>query len=202
MPMESDQIADLAAALAKAQGLMGPAIINKQNPHFKNRYADLAAVMEAVRKPLSDNGLSVTQTTELRDGMLILRTTLRHASGQWLASDYPLPLGAKPQELGSAMTYGRRYELSALVGVAADEDDDGEATRRGNGAAVDTGEVVSEEQCQTLVAALEAREMPVDRLLQWARATRKTAKVEAVDDLPADLYEKALATIQKHGAAK
>src|SRR5277367_2131889 len=71
MQMESEQTAELATALAKAQGQMGPAIINKQNPHFKNRYADLAAVMEAVRKPLSDNSLSVTQTTWLREGVLI-----------------------------------------------------------------------------------------------------------------------------------
>lgn len=203
MPMESDQIADLSAALAKAQGQMGPAIINKQNPHFKNRYADLAAVMEAVRKPLSDNGLSVTQTTELRDGTLILRTTLRHASGQWVASDYPLPLGAKPQELGSALTYGRRYELSALVGVAADEDDDGEATRKGNGkaATVPTGEVLSEEQCQTLVAMLDARRMPVDRLMKYVSIVFGDELTE-VADIPAELYEQCLKKIQKQGAAE
>ena len=182
---------------------MGPAIINKQNPHFKNRYADLAAVMEAVRKPLADNGLSVTQTTG---------SAGRHAN---TSDDVPcMPAGnglrasihcrsvPSRRSLEAAMTYGRRYALSALAGMAADEDDDGEATRKGNGAVVETGEVVSEEQCQTLVAALEAREMPPERLLQWARATRKTVKIEDVTDLPVDLYEKALATIQKHGAAK
>lgn len=125
--MESEQTAELATALAKAQAVMGPAIINKMNPHFKNKYADLAAVLDAIRKPLADNGLSVTQTTEIRDGGFVLVTRLRHTSGQWVSSDYPLPVGAKPQELGSALTYARRYSLSALACIAADEDDDAES---------------------------------------------------------------------------
>jgi len=127
--MQSESTADLAASLAKAQATMKPAIINKTNPHFKNRYADLAAVLDAIRKPLADNGLSVTQTTEIRDGGFVLVTTLRHSSGQWLASEYPLPMAAKPQELGSALTYARRYSLSAIACIAADEDDDAEGAR-------------------------------------------------------------------------
>jgi hypothetical protein len=127
--VQSEQTGDLSTALAKAQAVGMTAIINKTNPHFKNRYADLAAVIEAVRDPLAANGLSVTQTTEVREGGLVLVTTLRHASGQWIASDYPLPTAAKPQELGSALTYARRYSLSALLCIAADEDDDAEVSR-------------------------------------------------------------------------
>src|SRR5690349_8719611 len=100
---------------------MTSATFNRINPHFKNRYADLAAVLDAIRKPLVDNGLSVTQTTEIRENGFVLVTTLRHASGQWIASEYPLPLGAKPQELGSALTYARRYSLSAIACIAADD---------------------------------------------------------------------------------
>ena len=82
--------------------------------------------MDAVRKPLSDNGLSVVQV--IRDGRL--HTMLLHTSGQRLCSDYPLPATARPQEMGSALTYARRYSLSALVGIAADEDDDATAATK------------------------------------------------------------------------
>src|SRR5512139_3511929 len=102
--MQSENTAELSSALAKAQGAMKSATFNKVNPHFKSRYADLASVLEAVRKPLSDNGLSVTQTTELRDGTFILVTTLRHTTGQWVAGEYPLPLNGNPQQIGSALT--------------------------------------------------------------------------------------------------
>jgi hypothetical protein len=128
--MQSENTADLAAALAKAQSAMEAAKFDKTNPHFKNKYASLAAVIDAIRKPLAENGLSYTQATEIRDGGFVLVTTLRHASGQWVGSEYPLPMGAKPQELGSALTYARRYSLSALVSIAADEDDDAEGARQ------------------------------------------------------------------------
>ena len=129
--MQSETTADLSASLAKAQAQMKAAAFNKVNPHFKNKYADLASVLDAIRKPLADNGLSVTQTTEIREGGFVLVTTLRHASGQWIGSEYPLPMGAKPQELGSALTYARRYSLSAIACIAADDDDDAEAAQAG-----------------------------------------------------------------------
>jgi hypothetical protein len=128
--MQSEQTNELASSLAKAQAGMQAAKFDKTNPHFKNKYASLAAVIEAIRKPLADSGLSYTQTTEIREGGFVLVTTLRHASGQWIASEYPLPMGAKPQELGSALTYARRYSLSAIACIAADEDDDAEGARQ------------------------------------------------------------------------
>jgi len=128
--MQTENTNELAAALAKAQGAMEAAKFDRQNPHFKSKYASLAAVVDAIRKPLADNALSYTQTTEIREGGFVLVTTLRHASGQWVASEYPLPLGAKPQELGSALSYARRYSLSALACIAADEDDDAEGARQ------------------------------------------------------------------------
>ncbi len=127
---QSETTNELSAALAKAQGAMKAATFNKINPHYKNRYADLAAVVDAIRVPLSTNGLSYTQTTEIREGGFVLVTTLRHASGQWIASEYPLPVGAKPQELGSALTYARRYSLSAIACIAADDDDDAESAEK------------------------------------------------------------------------
>ena len=116
-------INELAAALAKAQGVMENATMNRVNPHFKSKYADLASVWDAVRKPLSENGLAVVQI--ITDGKLV--TLLMHTSGQWVQSEYPLPPAARPQEMGSALTYARRYSLSAITGIAADEDDDANA---------------------------------------------------------------------------
>lgn len=127
--MQSEQTNELNAALAKAQAAMKAAPFDKANPHFKNKYASLASVIDTLRKPLADNGLSYTQTTEIREGGFVLVTTLRHSSGQWVASEYPLPTSAKPQDLGSALTYARRYSLSAIACIAADEDDDAEGAR-------------------------------------------------------------------------
>ena len=127
--MQSEQTSDLSAALAKAQQETKAAAFDKVNPHFKNKYASLAAVIDAIREPFAKNGLSYTQTTEMREGGFVLVTALRHASGQWIASEYPLPVAAKPQELGSALTYARRYSLSAIACIAADEDDDAEGAR-------------------------------------------------------------------------
>lgn len=124
--MQSEQIDLLAAALVKAQAAMKPAVMNKVNPHFKSKYADLAAVIEAVRKPLTDNGLTFSQMTHYNLEGMYLVTMLLHTSGQWLRCEYPLPLNATPQQMGSALTYARRYSLSAITGTAADEDDDGD----------------------------------------------------------------------------
>ena len=129
--MQSEQINELAAALAKAQASIPNATMDKVNPHFRSKYASLASVIDSMRKPLSENGIAVTQTMTLRDDGFILATTLLHASGQWIATEYPLPAVARPQEMGSALTYARRYSLSALICNAADEDDDGEGAERG-----------------------------------------------------------------------
>ncbi len=127
--MQSEQIDLLAAALVKAQAAMKPASMNKVNPHFKSRYADLSSVIESIRKPLTDNGLAFTQTVHFEvENTLYLWTTLLHTSGQWLRAEYPLPTNATPQQLGSALTYARRYSLSAITGTAADDDLDGEGT--------------------------------------------------------------------------
>jgi hypothetical protein len=120
---QSEQINELAAALAKAQGAMSNAAKNRVNPHFKSNYADLASVLDAIREPLAANGLSFTQMMGFSEGNFILRTMLLHSSGQYIATEYPLPASGRAQEMGAAQTYARRYSLAALVGVAQDDDD-------------------------------------------------------------------------------
>lgn len=128
----SDDIKELVAALCKAQGAMEPAKFNKKNPHFKSRYADFTSCMESCRKPLSDNGLSVMQYCETSsDNKLKLVTMLAHVSGQWITSALPLNDLKTCQAFGAEITYMKRYGLSAMLGIVADEDadsdDDGES---------------------------------------------------------------------------
>jgi hypothetical protein len=183
MSLRSESTAELSAALAKAQSSMRAAAFNRINPHFKSKYADLASVLDAIRKPLADNGLSTTQVTEIRDGQFLLVTTLWHASGQWLASEYPLPLGAKPQELGSALTYARRYSLSALVCIASEEDDDANAaSKSGN------GQHVTAEQVEKLIGMVN--EVGAD-----LAAYCKHLGVDGLPELPASRYAEAVAQL-------
>jgi len=127
--MKSETIGALAAALAKAQAEITGAVKDAANPFFKSKYADLESVWSACRKPLTDNGLSVVQTTDYTTEGLMLRTTLLHSSGQWIAGDMPvLTKDASPQAQGSGITYARRYALAAIVGVYQ-TDDDGEAAQ-------------------------------------------------------------------------
>jgi len=132
----SPEIKDLAAALVKAQAAMPTAKKDKANPFFKSSYADLASVWHACREPLTKNGLAVIQTTDLIEGVLTLETTLVHTSGQWISGRLPIVATKNdPQAQGSALSYGKRYALAAMVGVVAeDEDDDAEGAKdRGNG---------------------------------------------------------------------
>ncbi len=129
---ESATIGALAAALAKAQGQMKGATRDSVNPHFKSKYADLASVWDACRAPLSANGLAVTQTVSSGAGGVTVTTTLLHSSGEWMRDRCTFPVSQNTaQGYGSAITYGRRYALAALVGVAPDEDDDGNAASAG-----------------------------------------------------------------------
>lgn len=117
---KSDSINELAAALSKAQSEIVGAVKDSTNPHFKSGFASLESVMDCVKAPLARHGLAYTQLGH--EGGL--ETVLMHSSGQWVSSLTPLlnPKGDM-QGLGSAMTYGRRYALSALLGVPQIDDD-------------------------------------------------------------------------------
>ena len=125
----SEDIKDLAAALAKAQAQIKPASKDATNPHFKSRYADLPAVWDACRAPLSANGLSVVQLpADAGEGRVGLTSILLHASGQYISETFSTKLQQdNAQGVGSALTYLRRYALASMVGIVADDDDDGNA---------------------------------------------------------------------------
>lgn len=126
----SAEIGELAKALASAQGVMQAAMKDAENPAFKrgnsvSKYADLASVWEACRAALSANGLCIIQGAETDEAGVRITTTLAHGSGQWMRSTLAIGCGDTAHAIGSAITYGRRYALAAMVGVAPEEDDDG-----------------------------------------------------------------------------
>jgi ERF superfamily protein len=132
----SEQVNEIAAALAKAQAGMKNAALNKVNPHFRSKYADLAGIRDTVTKPLADNGIAVVQTVDPSgENGVYLRTRLLHTSGQWIEGACPILNVTDMQKMGSAITYARRYSLSAICGIAADEDDDGNEAAKSNGQA-------------------------------------------------------------------
>lgn len=133
--MQSESIGKLAEALSKAQAEMSGAKKDASNPFFKSKYADLEAVWEACRKPLTDNGLAVVQTLQQSDKCVVIKTTLMHSSGEWIDSELSLmPAKADAQGIGSAISYGRRYSLAAMVGIYQTDDDGEVAVGRTGGA--------------------------------------------------------------------
>lgn len=134
MDMQSPDIDKLAGTLAKAQGAMQAAKFDKtmQGEVFVPLcHARIRARSGA--QTLSDNGLAVVQTTVVEEGKLWLYTTLMHESGQFVRSVYPVIAlqSVSPQIVGSALTYAKRYSFAAMVGVAGDEDDDGNLASQG-----------------------------------------------------------------------
>lgn len=118
----------IASALVKAQKAFGPALKTATNPHFKSRYADLAACVEAVIGGLNENGIALIQRNSLDDAGVTVETVFVHESGEMLECGKLHVPAAKhdPQGYGSALTYARRYSLMAACGIAP-EDDDGNA---------------------------------------------------------------------------
>src|SRR4051812_39926182 len=136
MPRSSESVAALACALAKAQGeLVNPeksltATIKGMRAGEADRtfrYAPLSSGLEIVRKALGQHQIAAIQTTAIDQaaGLVNLTTMLAHASGEWIASDWPVcPIAdmASPRRMGAALTYARRYALFTLVGIAGDDD--------------------------------------------------------------------------------
>src|SRR5438105_7985459 len=136
MPRSSESVAALASALAKAQAeLINPeksltATILTGRPgdgERSFRYAPLSSGLDIVRKTLGQHEIATLQTTAIDQtaGMVNLTTTLAHASGEWIASDWPVcPVAesAHPQRMGAALSYARRYALFTLVGIAGEDD--------------------------------------------------------------------------------
>lgn len=121
----------IAAAFVKAQLAFGPALKSSTNPHFRSKYADLSACVEAVIDALNKNGIALMQKTyECKDGVMV-ETVFIHESGEVMECGLLHVPASKhdAQGFGSALTYARRYSLQAACGIAP-EDDDGNAASK------------------------------------------------------------------------
>lgn len=127
---KSDSIVKLAEALHKAQKSIKSALKDSTNPHFKSKYAGLPSVIEAVKEPLLDNGITFLQGIKGAPNGVAVETMLLHTSGEWISETLEIPATKQDaQGYGSAITYARRYGLQAMCGVPAEDDDGNAATK-------------------------------------------------------------------------
>jgi len=124
---KSDTINELVLAMSKAQGEMGHASKDALNPHFKSKFSSLASVIDAVRDAFTKNGLAFFHSVSADGAIVRVTCTIAHSSGQWISSEFcTTAQDSKPQSIGSAISYGKRYTLQGLAGIASADDDDGE----------------------------------------------------------------------------
>ena len=150
---KSESIKEMASAMNKAQSEMSGAKKGAVNPFFKKNYADLNSVVDAIRIPFSDNGLSYSQFPLFEEGRVGVETILMHESGEWISSILMLPMVKQdPQAAGSAITYARRYSLQSIAGIPS-EDDDGQSAMAGKTATA-VIPVVTDNQAANIQALL------------------------------------------------
>jgi len=133
----------IASALVKAQKAFGPALKSSSNPHFRSKYADLSACVEAVVDSLNDNGIALTQQVHECETGVIVETVFIHESGQVMSCGR-LHVPATKQDAqgyGSALTYARRYSLMAACGIAPEDDDGNAASKRPTAPAIPTPDI-------------------------------------------------------------
>jgi hypothetical protein len=168
----------ICAALVKAQKGFGPALKSSQNPHFKSRYADLSACVEAVVEALNDNGIALTQHTHHAEGGVCVETILIHESGEELSFGKLFVPCTKndAQGYGSAITYARRYQLQTALGIAPEDDD-------GNAASSSAPRILSKDLAKG-TTTYAARPKPTPRTTDEFPVERpsKAKPVEADDD--------------------
>lgn len=161
--LRSESIKTLAVALKGFQHEVQKISKTEDNPFFKSKYADLPAILDAIREPLANNGLSFAQ---FPTGENEMTTILMHESGEFLQGTFKMtPSKNDPQGQGSVITYQRRYALSAILGLNTDEDDDGNAAsqpRNGQNKANQNGQAkpkplaIQEEEFQALETEVKA----------------------------------------------
>lgn len=192
MSQEFDKI---APAFVKAQASFEDAIKNQVNGHLKNNYADLSAVIDACKPALTENGIAILQTTPTADitdpdgrvNSVIIITTLLHESGQWFRSSLKMPLTiTTAQGVGSAITYGRRYALAAMCGVAQVDDDANEVSG--------TNRRYENQGTTSKAPATRARSSTSQ---QKQRQQQRQAEQQATDEPPPPISEDRLAYLEQ-----
>jgi hypothetical protein len=183
-------ITKLASALVKAQGKMTNPAKNKtvSTGKYSYSYADLGSIIDHVRPVLAANGLALIQRIDTRPESVTLVTMLVHESGQVIESALPLPRGAAAQELGSYLTYARRYSICAALGIAAEDDDDGVASKGVAGGSKETkAEASVRDELMERVCNDSVSPIGLVRYCQTEGLADKDAKL--ADDLPLDVVQ-------------
>jgi hypothetical protein len=190
----------LASAMALAFAEIEAATKSANNPHFKSKYADLSAIIEAVKPALINHGLFFTQHCHPSPDGVSVETVLGHASGEErsLGTLY-VPANKKDaQGFGSALTYARRYALMTAFGVPAEDDDGNAAARsvqRTNGKAEDTGELVNDEQLGALQGMASAVGADLTRFCAYY-------KIDSLKDIRAADYQGAMDALKAKAKPK
>jgi hypothetical protein len=165
----SETIAELATALSKAQGQIDDASKSADNPYYKSRYADLAAVRAVIRDPLATNDLAIIQAPRVVSGGAEVETMLVHKSGEFMSETLFMPAGkSDPHGYASAITYARRIGIMSLLALAAYDDD-------GN-TAVDSVKNAPEKKkpsADVMVAANKAAKEGTAALTAWWQSLSK-----------------------------
>lgn len=192
----SNETNEICAALAKAQGIINNPSKGVKNPHFKSNYADLSAGINAIREGLSAHGIAFIQSPRMEGEVMMLDTRLTHSTGQYFEAEWPVcKLPAAPQQIGSALTYARRYSLFSMVGIAG-EDDDGNAANVAPTPPPPPGERISDGQADQLRALLHnLTEDDEVKFLEWAG-------VDFLGEIPAERFGVALRALEKKIASK
>jgi hypothetical protein len=212
LPKESDPYGSrdqdqLFAALSKAQGEYKPVHFNRENPYFKNSYADLDAILVAVRPALTKNNLSFIQQIRVsEEGQTILHTKIAHSSGQWLESrSRIIPVKNDPQTFGSTLTYQKRYAAMAILGVtvAGDRSDDDAEVAMVEARQIvakgpsnkynpreQKGETITKEQLEELEYELSTYEDLAEEILD-------KMQLQSLADMPKNKYQAAVTRIRE-----
>jgi len=187
---DAPDITKLAAALVKAQGSMTNPAKNKtvSTGKYSYSYADLGSIIDHVRPVLAANGLALIQRIDTRPESVTLVTMLVHESGQVIESALPLPRGAAAQELGSYLTYARRYSICAALGIAAEDDDDGVASKGVAGGSKETkAEASIRDELMERICNDSVSPIGLVRYCQTEGLADKDSKL--ADDLPLDVVQ-------------
>lgn len=189
-------IEKIAAAMVAAQKGFAPALKCATNPHFKSRYADLAAVVEAVIDSLNNNGIMLMQKTHDAHNGVIVETTFLHESGEVMDAGRLFVPAAKldPQGFGSALTYARRYSLMAACGIAPEDDDGNAATKPYNAAKTQPAQPKRQERITT--AQFETLNALADECGADKAAFCKAIGVGSMAEITQDRYELAASKLQ------
>ncbi|MFV1944305.1 ERF family protein [Pseudomonas luteola] len=196
----SDQIDALAKALAAAQAEIENASKASVNPHFKNRYADLAEILNTSRPVLSKHGLSIVQMPFFSEGKVGVETVLMHESGQWIANELLGPcVKQDPQGVGSAITYYRRYSLAAFAGIAQEDDDGSAASQspantRSKPESVPSPKRITKDDADTLRLVIKAAGMTEAEFCEMA-------KLDALESMELNRFAKACEHLKQKAKA-